>query len=374
MISDRDDRKIGLNSPLVPPQLPPFLASVFKLKPILGHPSREEVKLVHEAIRALNNFMHMPDPRDTDLPAELSQYLFDIQIVCYRQKYPINVLPNEVVYEPPSLPDHIPVELKSITGAPSNKEITSVHTALRIAESFSNVPSLFDPDLHAQISQHLFDVQLARHVQQSMVNRSTSSVPKTQCQTALQGDGNDTNTAPETHNSINTTPHENTGAIAMAWGPSLAQPDAPHETTSYQHLHERNDAFKLGELMVEIRDIKDSLKQLNRIMVGTQNSLARGFNSSRKYGYNGVSHDIGAHSLINDYGEVPETHHLPTFENGEYGVHFSLNKLDGGILARYLRFYGLGEELIEEGEELKIKDDMVENAKKLLSERLFLKR
>jgi hypothetical protein len=58
MISDRDDRKISLNSSLVPPQLPPFLASVFKLKPILGHPSREEVKLVHEAIRALNNFMH----------------------------------------------------------------------------------------------------------------------------------------------------------------------------------------------------------------------------------------------------------------------------------------------------------------------------
>ncbi|CCO32867.1 hypothetical protein BN14_06930 [Rhizoctonia solani AG-1 IB] len=121
--------------------------------------------------------------------------------------------------------------------------------------------------------------------------------------------------------------------------------------------------------MVEIRDIKDSLKQLNRIMVGTQNSLARGFNSSRKYGYNGVSHDI--EWLIDPRAQ---THHLPTFENGEYGVHFSLNKLDGGILARYLRFYGLGEELIEEGEELKIKDDMVENAKKLLSERLFLKR
>ncbi|CAE6437113.1 unnamed protein product [Rhizoctonia solani] len=279
MISDRDDRKIGLNSPLVPPQLPPFLASVFKLKPILGHPSREEVKLVHEAIRALNNFMH-------NLPAELSQYLFDIQMVCYRQKYPINVLPNEAIYEPPSLPGHIPVELKSITGAPSNKEITFIHTALRITESFSNVPSLFDPDLHAQISQHLFDVQL----------------------------------------------------------------------------------------VVEIRDIKDSLKQLNRIMVGTQNSLARGFNSSRKYGYKSISHNIGAHSLINDYGEVPETHHLPTFKNGEYGVHFSLDELDGGVLARYLRFYGLGEELIEEGEELKIKDDMVGNAKELLSERLFLNR
>jgi hypothetical protein len=69
-----------------------------------------------------------------------------------------------------------------------------------------------------------------------------------------------------------------------------------------------------------------------------------------------------------------QTHHLPTFKNGEYGVRFSLDELDGGVLARYLRFYGLGEGLIEEGEELKIKDDMVGNAKKLLSERLFLNR
>ncbi|KEP50555.1 hypothetical protein V565_077980 [Rhizoctonia solani 123E] len=138
--------------PLAPPQLPPFLASVFDLKPILGNPSRGEVKLVHEAVRALNNFLHAPELRDTDLPIELSQHLFDIQMTCHRHKYPISVLPNDVIYDPPTLPTYIPVKLKPVAGPPSNEEIASVHTALRISESFANVPSIFAPDTHVQLS------------------------------------------------------------------------------------------------------------------------------------------------------------------------------------------------------------------------------
>ncbi|CAE6372257.1 unnamed protein product [Rhizoctonia solani] len=145
---------------LVPPQLPPFLASIFDLKPILGSPSPREVNLVHSAIRALNNVSQTPELRDTELSVELSQHLFDIQMAWHRQKHPVNVLPNEVVYDPPTLPGYIPLEPKSITGPPSSQEIAFVHTALRISQSFANVPSIFDPDLHAEISQHLFDIQL----------------------------------------------------------------------------------------------------------------------------------------------------------------------------------------------------------------------
>lgn len=42
---------------LVPPQLPPFLATIFDLKPITGVPSGEEVKLVHATIRSLSTFL-----------------------------------------------------------------------------------------------------------------------------------------------------------------------------------------------------------------------------------------------------------------------------------------------------------------------------
>lgn len=42
---------------LVPPRLPPFLATLFDLKPISGSPSTEEVKLVHAAIRTLSTLL-----------------------------------------------------------------------------------------------------------------------------------------------------------------------------------------------------------------------------------------------------------------------------------------------------------------------------
>lgn len=47
---------------LVPPQLPPFLSVEFNLKPIVGTPSAEEVKLVHAVIRASSTFLHSENP------------------------------------------------------------------------------------------------------------------------------------------------------------------------------------------------------------------------------------------------------------------------------------------------------------------------
>ncbi|CAE6541868.1 unnamed protein product [Rhizoctonia solani] len=356
---------------LVPPQLPPFLANVFNLKPIVGNPSRGEAKLVHEAVRALNNFLHTPDLRDTNLSIELSQHLFDIQMVCHRQKYPTSVLPNDVIYDPPTLPSYISVELKSVTGPPSNKEIASVHSALRISESFANVPSIFDPDLHVQLSQHLFDIQLARHVQRSMVQRAMTAISVSQNQDTPQRDSG--GNIPETQTSPTATPGQVTEPTETQ-RPILKQSNSLNEAVSYQNPNER-DVTHGTELMIEIRN---RLDDISRILVGTQNSLARGFNSSspHTYDYKGIGYDLGAHSLINNRGEVPEDHNLPTFKSsGNAGTaSFSINNLPESELARYLRFYSLGEDMIEEGEELKIKSDIINDARAALSRRLYLKR
>ncbi|KAH7335832.1 hypothetical protein B0J17DRAFT_667988 [Rhizoctonia solani] len=315
---------------LFPPQLPPFLVNVFNLRPILGNPSREEVKLVHEALRALNNFFHTPELRDTDLSTELSQHLFDIQMTCHRQKYPTSLLPNDVVYEPPTLPPFIPVELKSVTGPPSNEEIASAHAALRMSESFVNVPSIFDPDLHVQLSQHLFDIQLARYVQRSIVKRMTTVPPAPQNQTAPHTAPRDT----EANNSLGIE------------GSPIATLD---QSTDYQNPRESDEPRRATDLMIQIRD---TLKNVARILVGTQNSLAR----ARKASWDGgLGYDLGAHSLINNYGEVPEMQNLPTFKSEGYRVGFAVNSLSEDTLSRYLRFYNIGQEMIEEGEELKIK-------------------
>ncbi|CAE6541861.1 unnamed protein product [Rhizoctonia solani] len=361
---------------LVPPQLPSFLANVFQLKPIVGNPSRGEVKLVHETVRALNNFLHTPELRDTDLSIELSQHLFDIQMVCHRHKYPTKVLPNDVVYDPPSLPAHIPIELKPVTGPPSNQEFASVHAALRISESFVNVPAIFDPDLHIQLSQHLFDIQLGKHVQRSITRRTAPALSVHNNQTIPHGGLTETSSNPPvTHTSPSTTPGQVVESTETRYPPP-ERPNPSHETTGHPNPSETNERHRTTDLMVEIRD---ALKNVSRLLVGTQNSLARGFNSSTiSYSSGNISHNLGAHSLMNDHGEVPESYNLPTFtltyNGGYYYAKFSVDNLTENILARYLQFYGIGEEMIEEGEELKIKSGMLNDAKRLLSGRLFLRR
>lgn len=39
----------------LPPKLPAYLMGAFDLKPVLGTPSNDEVKLIHAAIRAVEN-------------------------------------------------------------------------------------------------------------------------------------------------------------------------------------------------------------------------------------------------------------------------------------------------------------------------------
>ncbi|CAE6541859.1 unnamed protein product [Rhizoctonia solani] len=375
---------------LVPPELPPLLASLFNLKPILGNPSHEEVRLVHEAVRALNNFPQSKhafyiysltylalstasELRNTDLSIELSQHLFDIQMVCHRQKYPIvaSALLNDVIYDPPTLPAYIPIELKPVTGPPSNEEVTSVHTALRISESFVNVPSIFDPDIHVELSQHLFDIQLARHIQRSITRRLAPAPSVSINQSVSHEDSTETGAtnAPGTH----TSPIATSGQAIESSGTQ----HPPHEITSHPNPTETNELCGTVDLMIQIRD---KLEKMTRVLIGSQNSLARGYNSGTISYYSGtISHNIGAHSLINDYGEVPETYNLPTFtlvSNGMYNyAKFPIDDLTENVVARYLRFYSIGEEMIEESEEgLKIKSDMLGDAKNILSKRLFLKR
>ncbi|KEP50551.1 hypothetical protein V565_077940 [Rhizoctonia solani 123E] len=370
---------------LVPPQLPPFLANVINLKPITGIPGREEIKLVHEAVRALNNFPHTSELRNSDLSIELSQHLFDIQMEipnqCATKREPLSfIAPNQIshfihvvqdiVYDPPTLPAYIPVELKPVTGPPSNADIASVHTALRISESFVNVPSIFDPDLHVQLSQHLFDIQLARHVQRSIVKRSAPVISASENQSVSHSAPSDTNS---NNTSPGTTSHipEPTGAQ----NPPVVQPSPVDQATSHEDPKESGELRRLSELIMEIRD---TLKNGNRILVGTQNSLARGFNATSYHvsSSGGLSSDLGAHSLINDHGEAPETYNLPTFKyTGPYQqVSLAINKLTEDELVRYLRFYNIGEEMIEQEDDVKIKSDMMDDARTALSHRLFLNR
>ncbi|CAE6401736.1 unnamed protein product [Rhizoctonia solani] len=153
---------------------------------------------------------------------------------------------------------------------------------------------------------------------------------------------------------------------------AVEQPNPPEEASSRQTPCEISDMSRTNELIVEL---KESMNNITRVLVGTQNSLAMGLNSSKRRGATMTpAFDLGAHSLINDHGEMPEAYNLPTFKNGGHVVSFPLADLTENTLAQYLRFYGIGEEMIEEGEEVMVKASMIEEAKTLLSQRLFLNR
>ncbi|KAL5632022.1 hypothetical protein ACGC1H_000147 [Rhizoctonia solani] len=153
------------NQVLSPPNLPPYLNSICKLNPIVGVPSDERVIEIHTTIRVANRVVNLQGMGDFSLLSRLSEHLFNAQMARYRNKYPCSIFPTYTTYTPPVLPVHIPVKLESISGQPSQEEIIKVQNAIRAYEKLIDIPSLFDPQVNAELSQHLFDIQMARYME-----------------------------------------------------------------------------------------------------------------------------------------------------------------------------------------------------------------
>ncbi|KAH7335743.1 hypothetical protein B0J17DRAFT_667627 [Rhizoctonia solani] len=137
-------------------------------------------------------------------------------------------------------------------------------------------------------------------------------------------------------------------------------------TTHNPALKDSADLCKTNELMTEIRD---TLKNMSRVLIASQNSLARGLNSSA---WHECGYDLGAHTLVNENGELPEVHNLPSFkqERSYMRTVVPARTLTEDALVKYLQFYNMGKEMLEEGEELKLKPGMIEDAKNLLAQYL----
>ncbi|EUC58377.1 hypothetical protein RSOL_250110 [Rhizoctonia solani AG-3 Rhs1AP] len=150
-----------------PPELPNYLKSVHDLKPIVGVPKDVEVIQIHAVIRVANQAVNIPGMYDPVLFSQLEEHLFDVQMAKYWSKHPYSAFPINTTYTPPALPAHVLVNLEPISGSPSNEEIIKVQNAIRSYQQFSNVPSLFNPEVHMDLSQHLFDIQMASYMQRA---------------------------------------------------------------------------------------------------------------------------------------------------------------------------------------------------------------
>ncbi|KAG8732916.1 hypothetical protein FRC11_010114 [Ceratobasidium sp. 423] len=63
-----------------------------------------------------------------------------------------------------ALPAHVSPILEPVSGTPSKEDIIKVQCAVRLYQRFADIPTMFDPQLDADLSQHLFNLQMERYM------------------------------------------------------------------------------------------------------------------------------------------------------------------------------------------------------------------
>ncbi|CAE6417338.1 unnamed protein product [Rhizoctonia solani] len=147
-----------------PPELPISFKKVYDLKPVVGVPRDDEVIGIHAVIHAANRVSGAPEMHDPDLHMKLVDHLFSVQMARYRSRYSLITFPCDATYTPPALPSPVSVNLEPVSGAPSDEEMKKVQDAIQMYQELRRFPSLFDAHVNMELSQHLFDLQMARYM------------------------------------------------------------------------------------------------------------------------------------------------------------------------------------------------------------------
>ncbi|CAE6486729.1 unnamed protein product [Rhizoctonia solani] len=332
-----------------PPKLPTHLASTYVLKPIVGHPSDEQIKAIHASIRAVSAEAQIPHLHDPELSLQLSQHLFNVQMAIYRKSYPLNLFPADNVYTPPSLPAHIPAKLEPVVGVPSNEQLKAAQNAIRTSESLGISP-LFDPDLNMQLSQHLFNLQFARYLQDSSLGRFTSKPEGVSVIEPVQ-------THSSHHQNTTDSQTENLRGTLSQSDPishtennpthpsALGEEAKPESCTCSGNIQLAEAVNGITELM---RESKGILENMNRVLIAIQrNQFMVGAHET---------HNLGYANPVNDQGVTAVEYGLPRLRFSFYRNTCSNYTLKPNELAGYLRFFGIGSHLTEGDESLQIKN------------------
>ncbi|CEL53409.1 hypothetical protein RSOLAG1IB_11341 [Rhizoctonia solani AG-1 IB] len=371
MATETPGRLVGNEHTYTPPELPNHLASVYDLKPIVGCPCDEEVKMIHAAIRAVNIEAQVPHLYNPELSLQLSQHLFSVQMAIYRKAYPSSLFPADNVYTPPSLPVHISAKLEPVVGTPSNEQLKAAQNAIRISESLGISP-LFDPDLNMQLSQHLFNLQFARYIQDSSSGQFASKT---------NGGQNIAPVARGTH------AHSSDLQSATSFQIEDLGSMSPQSKTSGPHKANRTEISVLSEhakpesctssqitQLVEaingvtglMSESKGVLDNMNRVLIAIQRSQVM----VREWS----SYDHARSNPVNDQGVTAVEWGLPQLRFAYCRESCSNYALDPAALVGYLRFFGIGADLIEGNEKPRLKDSKFGNVEawKLIQQHLGL--
>ncbi|KAH7335790.1 hypothetical protein B0J17DRAFT_707710 [Rhizoctonia solani] len=236
---------------------------------------------------------------DPDLSIRLAKHLFDVQM-------------GHRVYATPFAVS-CAVMLQSVIGAPSDDELKLVHNMVRAGGSLVNSSSIFDPNLEMKLSQHLFNINIARFIRDSIHAICSTRPPEDEARPPTEG--------------------------LSAQAKELNLRDVMIDVTTAQ---EENNRI--------LSEAGETLKNINRTLVSTQLTLFLTQNYSGRDVY----------FRANDRGEIPTDSGLNSLNILKLGI------LPDQTIAKYLRFYSIGADLIEDGQELKIKPGMRQDAQKIL--------
>ncbi|CAE6463538.1 unnamed protein product [Rhizoctonia solani] len=337
---------------LTPPRLPSYLRAVHELKPIVGKPADEDVKAIHAVIRALGAVSHLPTFYNPDLSMQLSQYLFGVQMAVFRASYSMELLPGEKsVFIPPELPSHIPGALNQVVGAPSDEEIKLAQSALRNTENLAISPQLFDADLSMRLSQHFFNIQFA----------AGRFVPKTEPKESYPAASQPAHEIKE----YSTITHE----LPNLHDEGRRSCPVPEVEQSPQELSE---IAQLGEMIVKA--IKEATSETKNVLESMNRVLTLIKQDQSTVGCTGEYYQVFKNPL-NQQGVAASECGLPQLRyeylNKGYRYHLWMSP---DHTARYLKFFGIGDNLIHDGEEPKLIDGMGDEAGRLILAKLGVTR
>ncbi|KAH7338632.1 hypothetical protein B0J17DRAFT_628060 [Rhizoctonia solani] len=337
-----------------PPGMPEHLMATYNLKPIVGHPTDEDVKAIHAVIRAANVEAQVPRLYDPNLLQQLSQHLFSVQMALYRSKYPAHISPTESTYTPPFLPTHVSTDLDTVVGAPTTEQLKDAQHAMRVAESLVTSP-LFDSDLNTQLSQHVFNLQFARYIQDSTLGQFAPKLQESQ--QPLQVPHMNSASA----RAISTTLDSFNPTSSKAPGVDVSQPLVPEPTYAGCQSTITSEITQQGKDMNDLKEIlnnsKGVLENMNRVLIAIQrNQVTVG-----EWDHHNFVHV----NPVNEQGVTAAECGLPqlrfSYHKGSYWNH-----LNPAGLAGYLKFFGIGTDLLESGESPRLKSSREQEARNLI--------
>ncbi|KAJ1300485.1 hypothetical protein OPQ81_005299 [Rhizoctonia solani] len=331
------------NAVSTPPDLPPYLRNIHDLKPVTGPPTDDELLAIHAVARAAQNA--------SNIPGIWRGIAASTHFGIFREK---------IVFTPPALPEHVPVRLESVIESPSDDELTKVHSALRAYEQFSSVPSMFDPCVSMKLSQHMFELQMARYMQHvSQTPLSLQPVeptkPPSRPPSSVAPERLETATPSTTAEEPAESPTINVGTGAKTPTPFAQE----QETTRLVGDPALNSALQESNRLVE--RLGETMDNISKVLASIQHSLVRGLKSNREH-----CEDYQTDALTNKRGELPVMCGLPALRFKWKGSWIMADMSDAQ-LARYLQFYDIGAYLIDDvGDLPTIKGGMTAAAHDLL--------